>query len=191
MAKRKKKNGPSNPADSLNPLLHLDVTRALLHISFCNEHVNSQLLEDLRSQYQRGQKPFKVLVHRMVGKEHGPEKFSNVEDTINVPDHLLKVLFGKESTETEASAEPQRCKRRIEIDVSRVVKDWYRYPKRNHGLFLTTEPARLKNFISFRQMAHVRFLDISLNHKLIFFLYFLILRNRSWSWSRRRRRRSG
>lgn len=166
MSKRRKghgtKNGEQHNDSPLNPLLYLDVSKALLHISFCNEHVNTALVDELRGHLARGS-PFRVTVHRLVAKEHqsgsasGAEKFSKEEVTVEIPSLLIEALVNAKETHHNSSGHSgnRKCRRRIELDITQVVKDWYKYPKKNHGLLLTTEPVRLKNAVSMKQTDHV------------------------------------
>lgn len=174
MSKRKKNHG-GKPADqhesSFNPLMYLDVSKALLHISFCNEHINPALMEELRGHYTRDS-PFRVTVHRLIAKDHHNgsggsgtvEKFSKEEVSIELPEHLLDALFSHHPDHQQhqhhahssgGKANSKRCRRRVQVDISQMVKDWYKYPKKNHGLLLTTEPAKLRSIMSTNQSEHV------------------------------------
>lgn len=165
MSKRKKNHGKNGEVhDSLNPLMYLDVNKALLHISFCNEHVNNAaLMDDLRDHFTR-EVPFRITLHRLITKDHqgvgsgAADKFSKEEVTVEVPERLLEALFVDDvdaQLNNSSSSGGRRCRKRIQLDVSQMVKDWYKYPKRNHGLLLTTQPVRLKNLISMKQTEHV------------------------------------
>lgn len=201
MSKRKKNHGGKSGGDSLNPLMYLDVSKALLHVSFCNEHINSALLDELRGHLAR-ESPFRVTVHRLVAKDHqsgggggASEKFSKEEVTVDIPTRLLEdLLSAKEKPDHQQSYQNSssnsmggrpRCRRRIQLDITQMVKDWYKYPKKNHGLLLTTEPVRLKNAISLKQTDHV-----SWKVKLYYFQFTFPNpsphpwqhRNHSWSW---------
>lgn len=168
MSKRKKTHPPNwndygASHSALNPLLYLDVTRALLHISFCNEHDSTALLDDLRSHLSR-KSPFRVTVHRLVVKEHrnfSSERFSKEEVTIEVPINLLEAVLAEEveriSRISKGGSAPEKklCKYYINLDVTQMVKDWYKSSKKNHGLFVTVEPARLKNLLTLKPTENV------------------------------------
>lgn len=161
MAKRKKTHpskGSDYGASALNPLLYLDVTKALLHISICNENDSRELLDDLRN-LLASKSPFKVTVHRLIIKEHrnfSSEKFSKEEVTIDVPIHLLESLLVEDYKSSDRPAGQKICQKYVKVDITQMVKDWYKSSKKNHGLFVTVEPTRLKHLVSLKQTENVR-----------------------------------
>lgn len=160
-AAKKHNNNRNNNGDhhhdslsaALNPLMYLDVSKALLHITLHNDHVNAALLDELHTHLKR-QSPFRVTVHRLIAKDHqnpASEKFSKEELSVEVPQHLIESLLATRN----GSGSEKGGRRMIQLDISQMVKDWYKYPKKNHGLLLTTEPARLRNLISMKQTDQV------------------------------------
>lgn len=173
-------NGDHHQHDSLNPLMYLDVSKALLHITLHNDHVNAALLDELHGHLVR-QSPFRVTVHRLIAKDHqnpASEKFSKEELSVEVPQHLIESLLATRngSGAEKGGGEGKGVHRMIQLDISQMVKDWYKYPKKNHGLLLTTEPARLRNLISMKQTDQVS-RPLSIHVSVSVSLFFLSYKN--------------
>lgn len=159
--------------------MYLDVSKALLHITLHNEHVNAALLDELHGHLVR-QSPFRVTVHRLIAKDHqnpASEKFSKEELSVEVPQHLIESLLAtRNGSGAEKGGGGKGVHRMIQLDISQMVKDWYKYPKKNHGLLLTTEPARLRNLISMKQTDQVS-RPLSIHASVSVSLFFLSYKN--------------
>lgn len=203
MSKRKRKHNNNNGNDqsaaaavnALNPLLYLDVSRAVLHATFHNEHINPALLDELRVAHSERKSPFTVTVHRLIAKDHqnpASEKFSKEEVSIELSAQMLDALFApKNATTTTGKEGSSKGRKMVQLDITQMVKEWYKYPKKNHGLLLTTDPPRLRNLIYTKQADHVSVGGTIVPLNVLYKLYFLSShRNPSWNSGRRARGRS-
>lgn len=170
MLKKKKSQGTRSEFQTLSPTMHLDVTKAELHLSFCNR-ANLSLVEELRHNLTHHKK-FSITAHRLVVKDSAhrnatAERFSKEEVTLDLSTDFIVALLDDKYAEL-ASTEAQKptdspCRRSIKMDLTALIKDWYKSPKKNHGLFLTTEPVWLKHFISLQNTKEVSTVSRRLN----------------------------
>lgn len=198
MSKRKRKHNNNNDqsaaaVNALNPLLYLDVSRAVLHATFHNEHINPALLDELRVAHSERKSPFTVTVHRLIAKDHqnpASEKFSKEEVSIELSAQMLDALFAPKNATTTGKEGSSKGRKMVQLDITQMVKEWYKYPKKNHGLLLTTDPPRLRNLIYTKQADHVSVAGEIVPLNILSNCFFASPRNPSWNSGRRARGRS-